>query len=173
MLRADKRDFRVGQGGSRPLAELGTPAHRVLELGAVCLHPETRTARRADRTAHQHVIREYQVGRQELAKRRRVRVDIRMPLGLGEVLQELRIEPLVVVHDERGQQPARQVDGDRPCAAEVVLLGRALLRDDDDVVPVAAPFTRERSRVDVRPGSSEQVPVPEQDAHRGRRYSQG
>ena len=164
-------DFRVGERGSRPLAELGTPAHRVLELGAVRLDAETRTTRRADRAAHQHVVGEYQVGRQELAKRRRVRVDIRTPLGLGEVLQELRIEPLVVVHDERGQQAARQIDRDRPRAAEVVLLGRPLLRDDDDVVPGAAPFTRERSRVDIRPGPSEQVPVPEQDPHRGRRYS--
>ena len=47
-----------------------------------------------------------------------------------------------------------------------VLLRRAFLRDDDDLVSPAAPLTRERAGVDIRPGSSEEVTVPEQDAHR-------
>jgi hypothetical protein len=33
-------------------------------------------------------------------------------------------------------------------------------------VSPAAPLTRERAGVDIRPGSSEEVTVPEQDAHR-------
>src|SRR4029453_6395127 len=91
---------------------------------------------------------------------------VRASLGLAEVLEELRLEPLVPIHDEHGQQPTRKIDGNRLRAAEVVLLRRAFLRDDDDLVSPAAPLTRERAGVDIRPGSSEQVTVPEQDAHR-------
>ena len=158
---------------SRPLAELGAAAHRILQLRAVRLDAERRAARRSDRAAHQHMVGEHEVGGQQLPQRGRVRIDVCASFGLGEVLEELRIEPLVAVHDEGGQQAAGQVDRDRPRAAEVVLLGRPLLRDDDDVVPGAAPLARQRAGVDVRPGPSEQVPVPEQDPHRGRRYSEG
>ena len=35
-------------------------------------------------------------------------------LGVGEVLQELRLEPGVAVHHEHRQQPAGQLDGRRP-----------------------------------------------------------
>src|SRR5262245_61427119 len=83
-------------------------------------------------------------------------------------MEELRLEPLVPIHDEHGQQPTRKIDGNRLRAAEVVLLRRAFLRDDDDLVSPAAPLTRERTGVDIRPGSSEEVTVPEQDAHRSR-----
>src|SRR4029453_8786177 len=80
--------------------------------------------------------------------------------------EELRLERLVPIHDEHGQQPTRKIDGNRLRAAEVVLLRRAFLRDNDDLVSPAAPLTRERAGVDIRPGSSEEVTVPEQDAHR-------
>ena len=86
-------------------------------------------------------------------------------LGGGEVLQELGLEPLVAVDDEHRQQAARQLGHDDLRAAEVVLLGRALLADDDDVVALPAPLARERARVDVRAGAAEQVAVPEEDPH--------
>jgi hypothetical protein len=43
-------------------------------------------------------------------------------------------------------------------------LGMSLLADDDDVVARCAPFARERARVDVGAGASEEVPVPEKDS---------
>ena len=132
----------------------------------MCLHAKGGAAGRSDGPAHQHVVGEHEIGRQQRAKRSRVRFDVRASLGLAEVLEELRLEPLVPIHDEHGQQPTRKIDGNRLRAAEVVLLRRAFLRDDDDLVSAAAPLTRERAGVDIRPGSSEEVTVPEQDAHR-------
>ncbi len=131
------------------------------------LDAKRRTTRRPDGAAHQHVVGEHEVGRQKLAQGRRIRIDVCPPFVLGEVLEELRMEPLVAVHDEGGQQASRQIDRYRPRAAEVVLLGRPLLRDDNHVVPGPAPLARERAGVDIRPGPSEEVPVPEQDPHRG------
>ena len=122
-------------------------------------------ARGTDRTAHQHVVCEHEVGGEQLAERRRVRIDVCRLLGVGEVLQELRLEPGVAVHHEHGQQTVRQVDVHDPRTAEVVLLRRALLADDDDVVAGVAPLARERPGVDVRAGAAEQVAVPEQDPH--------
>ena len=90
----------------------------------------------------------------------------RTKIELAPSAFELRLEPLVPIHDEHGQQSTRKIDGNRLRAAEVVLLWRAFLRDDDDLVSTAAPLTRERASVDIRPGSSEEVTVPEQDAHR-------
>ena len=132
----------------------------------MCLDAKGGAAGRSDGPAHQHVVGEHEIGRQQRAKRSRVRFDVRASLGLAEVLEELRLEPLVPIHDEHGQQPTRKIDGNRLRAAEVVLLRRAFLRDDDDLVSPAAPLTRERAGVDIRPGSSEEVTVPEQDAHR-------
>ena len=132
----------------------------------MCLDAKGGAAGRSDGPAHQHVVGEHEIGRQQRAKRSRVRFDVRASLGLAEVLEELRLEPLVPIHDEHGQQPTRKIDGNRLRAAEVVLLWRAFLRDDDDLVSTAAPLTRERAGVDIRPGSSEEVTVPEQDAHR-------
>ena len=168
--RADVRRADVGRLRSRerlgpPAFELGTAAHRVLELGAVRLDAERRAGCGADRPAHQHVVREHEVGGQELAERRSVRIDVRGLLGGSEVLQELRLEPYVAVHHERRQQTAGQLDVDDLCALQVVLLGRALLADDDNVVPGAGPLAGERARVDVRPRAAEQVPVPEEDPH--------
>ena len=60
-----------------PRLELGPAAHRVLELGAVRLDAERSARRGADRPAHQHVVREHEVGGQQLAQRGRVRLDVR------------------------------------------------------------------------------------------------
>ena len=122
VLGADVGRVRARKSFPRPLAELGAPSHRVLELGAVCLHAEGGAAGRSDGPAHQHVIGEHEIGRQQRAKRSRVRFDVRTSLGLGEVLEELRLEPLVPVHDEDGQQPPGRSTATVLRAAEVVLL---------------------------------------------------
>ena len=165
--RADEGRLCLGERRPPPLLELRTAAHRVLELGAVRLHAEPLAGGGADRAAHQHVVREDQIGREQLAERCRVRVDVGAALGRGEVLQQARLETGVAVEHEDGQQPARQVGDDDLRAAEVEVLGRALLADDHHLVPGARPFERERARVDVRPGAAEEIPVPEQQAHRG------
>ena len=61
---------------STPLLELRPAAHRVLELRAVRLDAEGRARAGADRTAHQDVIREDEVGGQQLLQRGDVRVDV-------------------------------------------------------------------------------------------------
>jgi hypothetical protein len=40
-----------------------------------------------------------------------------------------------------------------------------LLADHDDVMAGAAPFARDRTRVDVRSRSAEQIAVPEQNSN--------
>ncbi len=61
--------------GSPPL-EVGTPAHRILELGAVRLHTERHAGREPDGAAEQHVIGEDQVGREQGAQRCSVGFDV-------------------------------------------------------------------------------------------------
>ena len=111
------------------------------------------------------MVREHEIRRRELAQRCRVRLDVRLPLRLGEVHEQPRLETLVAVEDEDGQQAAGQLRHDDPRAAEVVALGMPLLADDRDVVPGEAPLARERARVDVRAGPAEQVAVPQQNPH--------
>ena len=74
--RADVGRLRGGERLGSPALELGPAAHRVLELGAVRLDAERRAGRGADRTAHQHVVREHEVGGQQLTQRCGVRVDV-------------------------------------------------------------------------------------------------
>ena len=76
VLRADVGRIRLRERLPRPRAELRPAAHRVLELGAVRLDAERRTARRADGAAHQHVVGEHEVGGQQLAQRGGVRLDV-------------------------------------------------------------------------------------------------
>src|SRR4051794_16593342 len=157
-------DLRPGERLGTPAGEIGPPAHRVLELRPVRLDAETHPARGADRRAEQDVVREDDVRRAELAQDRGVRLDVRVPLSRREIPEQPRLEPLVAVEDEDGQQAARQLGHDDPRAAEVVLLRVPLLADDRDVVAPEAPLARERPGVDVRPGAAEQVPVPEQNS---------
>ena len=63
------------------------------------------------------------------------------------------------------QQATADVRADDLGAGQVEPLGRGILAEDDHLVPCAAPFARDRARVDVRTGPFEQVPVPEQDPH--------
>ena len=135
------------------------------------LDAEGHPARRADGPSEQDVVREDEVCRPELAQGGRVRRDVRVALRRREVDEEARLEPLVAVEDEDGQQPLRQVGDDERRAAEVVVLGMPLLADDRDVVAGEAPLPREGARVDVRSRSSEEVPVPEMDSQVRWKYS--
>ena len=164
--RADVRHLRVRERVGSPAFELGPAAHRVLELRAVRLDAERRARCRTHRRAHQHVVREDEVGGQQLAHCGGVRFDVCGTLVRREVLEELRCEARVAVHDEHRQKAAGELDVHHPRTGQVVLLRRALLADDHDVVPGAAPLSRECARVDVRPRPAEQVPVPEHDSHR-------
>ena len=148
-----------------PPLELGPAAHRVLELGAVRLDPERPAEVRADRSAHQDVVREDEAGGAEVAEGGDVRLDVGGPLGGREVLEEPRLEPLVAVEDERGQQASRQLRPDHLGSRKVVPARVALLADHRHLVPGEAPFPRQGSGVDVRARSPEQVPVPEVDPH--------
>ena len=145
VLRADVGDLRVRERLAPPLLELGPAAHRVLELGAVRLDAERLPGGGADGAAEQDVVGEDQVGRQQLAERGRVRLDVRGLLCVGELLQQLRAQPLVAVEHEDRQEPVRELGVDDGGRAEIELLRCALLADDDDLVPGLAPLTRERT----------------------------
>ena len=66
----------------------------------------------ADRAAHQDVVREDEVGGQQLPQRGDVRLDVAAALLGGEVLEQPRLEPLVAVEHEHGQQPVGQLGPD-------------------------------------------------------------
>ncbi len=169
--RADEDRIRPGERLRTPLFEIGPPAHRVLELRPVRLHGVAPAGRSRYRPAHEHVVGEDEIGRQELAQRRRIRIDVARTLGRREVLQELRLEPFVPVEHEHRQQPVRELGDDDARAAEVVALRVPLLADDRDVVARVAPFAGECPRVDVRSGTSEEVPVPDEDVQVRWKYS--
>ena len=153
--RSRRRRRRRAASVSRPQAlELRVPAHRVLELRAVRLDREARPRSAPDGRPEQHVVREDEVGRQVLAQRRGVRLDVAVALGLREVLQQPRLEPLVPVEHER-PAAARRARAARPPRRRGRTLRMRLLAEDDDVVARAAPLARERPRVDVRAGAAE------------------
>ena len=164
VLRADECRLCGGQRLAPPALELRTSSHRILELGAVRLDAERRTGRLADRSSEQHVVDEDEVGR-EPAQHLCVRCDVCGALAGRQVLQESWLEAGVTIHHEHGQQPTWKLGDDHARAAEVVLLRRALLADDRHLVTGPAPLAGERARVDVRAGPTEQVAVPERDAH--------
>ncbi len=118
-------------------------------------------------TAGQHVVREDEVGGELALERARVRVDVAGELDGRELLQQPRLEPLVAVEDEHRQKPVRQLRPHDLGPAEIEPRRVRVLAEDDDVVPGAPPRPRDLPRVDVRSGSFEQIPVPEQDAHAG------
>ena len=98
--RADEDGVGARERLRSPARELLAPAHRILELRAVRLHGVARTRRRSDGSAEQDMVREDDVGRQQLAQRGGVRIDVARALLRGEVLQQLRLEPLVAVEHE-------------------------------------------------------------------------
>ncbi len=148
-----------------PGFELGPAAHRVLELGAVGLDREARTGGGPDRPAEENVVAEHEIGGKPRAERGAVRLDPAVELLPRAVLHELDLVALVAVEDEHRQEPP-DIGPDDLGAAEIVRSGCGLLAEDGDVVPCPRPLPGELARVDVRPGPTEQVPVPEQDPHR-------
>jgi len=110
------------------------------------------------------VVREDEVGRQLGANGGRVQLDVAVALLLRQLGQELCLDALVAVEHEH-RQDATDLGSHVSGTPEVVQLGVRLLREHDDLMPGAAPFARERARVDVRPGPAEQVPVPEDNLH--------
>jgi len=161
--RADEDGVGAGECLRPPPLQLGPPAHRVLELGTVRLHRVARAGRGRDGAAEQHVVREYDVRRQQLAHERCVGLDVAFALIRREVLQQPGLETLVAVEHEHRQQPVGQLRHEDARAADVVPLRMPLLADDGDVVARVAPLARERTRVDVGARTSEEVPVPEDD----------
>ena len=94
-----------------------------------CALTAKRAPRRgADRAAEQDVVREDEVGGQQLAQRRRVPLDPVVELGARAVLDELHLVALVAVEHEDGQQPADVRPHERR-AAEVVPLRMRLLAE--------------------------------------------
>ena len=123
---ADEDGLRPFERLPPPGRELRIAAHRVLELRAVSLDAEARTRRCTHRTAEEHVIREDEVGRQQLADRGRIPLDPVVELGARALLDELHLVPLVAVEHEDGQETA-DVRPHELRAAEVVALGVRLL----------------------------------------------
>ena len=110
------------------------------------------------------MVAEDDVGRQLGSKSGGVRLDPRVELRSRAVLEELHLVALVAIEDEDWQQTTH-VGSYHSSAPEVVTLRVRLLAENDDVVPGAAPFLRERTCIDVRARAAEQIPVPEKDAH--------
>ncbi len=99
-----------------------------------------------------------------------VRLDVCVALGRREVLQQARLEALVLVEHEDREQPLRQLGDDDARAPDVVDIGVPFLAEDHDLVPKPAPLAGERTRVDVRARAAEQVAVPDHDPHGWSRY---
>ena len=123
-----------------------------------------RSGRGGDRPAEEDVVREHEVSGQSLANCGGVRLHPPVELVARAVLEQLDLVALVAVEDERRQQPA-DVGPDDLRPAEVVQLRVRLLAEHDHVVPRPGPLARELPRVHVRPRTTEEVPVPEQNPH--------
>ena len=97
------------------------------------------------------MVREDEIRRQQIAQSGGVGVDVTRALFLIPLGEQLGPQTFVAVEDEDGEQPIRKLRPDDFNPSEVELLGVRFLRDDDDLVPGAAPLARERARVDVDP----------------------
>ena len=165
--RADEDRVRAAERLLRLGGQLVVAANRVLELRAVRLDGEGPAGRGGDGCARQDVVRKDDVGREVFFERARVGVHVARALDRRQVLQQPRLEPVVAVEDEDGEQPVGQLGPHDLGAVEVEPLRVRVLAEDDDLVPGPLPLPRDGPRVDVRPCPLEQVPVPEQDAHAG------
>ena len=161
---ADEDRRRVLERAPPSLGELGGPPHRVLQLRPVRLHREAGPGSGADRSAREDVVREDEVGWEQLADSGGVQRHVPVELRSGQLLKLPRLEPLVPVDDEHRQDPADLRPHDLG-SGEVEPLRVPLLAEDHDVVAGEAPLARERTRVDVRARALEQVAVPEEDPH--------
>ena len=149
-----------------PARQLLVPAHRVLELRPVGLDRERDAHGCADRTPEKDMVGEDGVCGKERAHGLRVRFDPTIELAAGAVLEATHVVAVVAVEDEDRQQTAH-VGTHGSGRAQVVRLGVRFLREHGDVVPRVAPFACQHPRVHVRAGASEEVAVPEEDAHTG------
>src|SRR5439155_25659048 len=110
------------------------------------------------------VVGEDEIGREMRRQRSGVERDVPVPLLARHLLQQDRLQTLVAIEHEHGEQrPDRRPDHLR--AIEVETLRRGVLAEEDHVVASAAPLARDRPRIDVRPRTLEQVAVPEENAH--------
>ena len=92
---------------------------------------------RSNRTAHQHVVREHEVGPAavRLGHRPCVPVDEQLELAGGHVGDVARLDPLVAVEDEHRQERADLGPHDADVRAEREPLRPRLLADDDTSCP--------------------------------------
>jgi hypothetical protein len=162
---ADERRPRVGERLRAPRSEIGPAAHRVLELRPVRLDRERAARREPHGTAEEHVVREHEIGGQQLANGCGVCLDPALELGASAVGEtaDVGVTVVPVEHEDGKEALDVRADGCRP--PEVERLGVRLLAQDGDVVAGACPLAGELPRVDVGAGAAEQVSVPEQDAH--------
>ena len=123
------------------------------------------SGRGADGPAHDQVVREDELRRQVVPQGRRVHLYEVRPLLPAEVLDAACLEVLVAVDDEDREDRA-DVGAHDARAAEVVALRMGILAEDDHLVALPGPRTRQRARVDIRPGASQEIAVPEQNLHR-------
>ena len=102
VTRADDDSCSARQDVSPPLFELGTAAHRILELGAVRLHHIAASHSGADGSPEEDVVAEHDVGRQLGTDCCGVRLDPRVQLTARAVLEQLHLVALVAVeHEDR------------------------------------------------------------------------
>jgi hypothetical protein len=131
----------------------------------VRLDRERRARGDADGSAEQHVVREDEIGGQELAYGGGVCVDPPLELVPRAVGQPSHVVVAFVAVEHEHREEAAHVGAGRSRSTEVVCLRVGLLAQDGHVVSRACPLARERPRVDVRPCPAEEIAVPEQDAH--------
>ena len=148
-----------------PRAEVGATAHRVLELRAVRLDGERGAGRESHGAAEKDVVREHEVGRQQLAHRGGVRLHPALELLPGAVRNATDVVEALVAVEHEDRKETAHVRPHRRGSTEVVHLRPGLLAQHGYVVTGTAPLARERTRVDVGAGAAEEIAVPEQDAH--------
>jgi hypothetical protein len=111
------------------------------------------------------VVDEEKVGREVLAERRGVELDEALSVRQSQILEKGGLEILVAVEDENGQGDVNPGSNDLDALEAFVPVGVRVLAEDDDLVSEPAPGLRERARVDIRSGPTEEVAVPEENLH--------
>ena len=182
-------------GGARePLARERHEAFRValdrvLERAAVDLHGVAKAGPREHDGAHHEVVRERRLrrgARRDLADGLDVRAEVAVELGVGQVLERLRVEALVAIRHVHREHPTdrRPVDGaaDRLAQnveAQLAVVPRAhcvhpresgrvaVLAQQVDLVAERHHRLREAGVVDVAAGAAQQVAVEYEDPHGG------
>ena len=123
VLGADVHGLRAGERLGTERSSSGRPRIEYSSSEPWAFTAKRAPLARATGRAHQHVVREDDVRGQQLAQRGTVRGDVRVTLLGREVPQQARVETLVRVEHEDGQQAVRQVGHDDARAGEVVRSG--------------------------------------------------